>query len=389
MNRHMARGLLACATLIVVLSAPAVARADVIGDWNATAQAEAVLIRPTAHGQARGMAMVQGAVYDAVNAVVRTHQPYLLDLKKVDVQPFASQDAAAATAAHHVLVKIVAPERVAALDTAYQATLTGIPDGPIEQEGIKAGEAAAQAMLDARKDDGYMAAFTPTIGTNPGNWRPIGWPATPAFDPDGWVGNLKPFVIESPSQFRSDGPNALTSAEYAKDYNEVKELGALNSTKRTADQTTAAVFWQFPPAALYNRLARELSRTEPLRPRHLQAGSPLRDGEPRDGRRRDQLLERQVPLGVLAAAGGDPRGRDRRERRRRSAIPRGSRSSTRRRAPGWRRRRSPTTRRGTAASAARSCGRSGSSSGRTRSRSTSARAGSRTSHGTSSGSRSR
>ena len=82
MNRHMARGLLACATLIVVLSAPAVARADVIGDWNATAQAEAVLIRPTAHGQARGMAMVQGAVYDAVNAVVRTHQPYLLDLKK-------------------------------------------------------------------------------------------------------------------------------------------------------------------------------------------------------------------------------------------------------------------------------------------------------------------
>ena len=259
MNRHMARGLLACATLIVVLSAPAVARADVIGDWNAKAQAEAVLIRPTAHGQARGMAMVQGAVYDAVNAVVRSHQPYLLDLKKVDVQPFASQDAAAATAAHHVLVKIVAADRIAALDTAYQATLTGIPDGPIEQEGIKAGEVAAQAMLDARKDDGYMAAFTPTIGTNPGNWRPIGWPATPAYDPDGWVGNLKPFVIESQSQFRSDGPNALTSAEYAKDYNEVKELGALNSTKRTADQTTAAVFWQFPPAALYNQLARELA----------------------------------------------------------------------------------------------------------------------------------
>ena len=140
MNRHKARGLLACATLIVVLSAPAVARADVISDWNATAQAEAVLIRPTAHGQARGMAMVQGAVYDAVNAVVRTHQPYLLDLDDVDVQPFVSQDAAVATAAHHVLVKIVAPERVAALDTAYQTTLNGIPDGPIEQGGIEAGE---------------------------------------------------------------------------------------------------------------------------------------------------------------------------------------------------------------------------------------------------------
>ena len=348
MNRHMARGLLACATLIVVLSAPAVARADVIGDWNATAQAEAVLIRPTAHGQARGMAMVQGAVYDAVNAVVRTHQPYLLDLKKVDVQPFASQDAAAATAAHHVLVKIVAAERVAALDTAYQATLTGIPDGPIEQEGIKAGEAAAQAMLDARKDDGYMAAFTPTIGTNPGNWRPIGWPATPAFDPDGWVGNLKPFVIESPSQFRSDGPNALTSAEYAKDYNEVKELGALNSTKRTADQTTAAVFWQFPPAALYNRLARELAAParyglDTFKQARLYAmvNLAMADGATSCWNDkyhwafwRPRAAIREGETDGNAATIGDPPG---------------SRSSTRRRAPGWRRRPSPTTRRGTAA----------------------------------------
>ncbi len=259
MSSMTGRALGATAATIAVLVAPAVARADVIGDWNATAQAEAVRIRPTAHGQARGMAMVQGAVYDAVNAIVRTHQPYLLDPKKVDVQPFVSQDAAVATAAHHVLVKIVAPERVAALDTAYAATLTGIPDGPAEQGGIKAGEAAAQAMLDARAGDGYMAAFSPTIGTNPGNWRPIGWPATPAFDPDGWVGSLEPFVIESPSQFRSDGPNALTSGAYTKDYNEVKSLGAINSTTRTADQTMAAVFWQFPPAALYNRLARDLA----------------------------------------------------------------------------------------------------------------------------------
>ncbi len=259
MFRDTRRALCACAMTVAALAAPAVARADVIGDWNATAQAEAVLIRPTAHGQARGMAMVQGAVYDAVNAITRTHEPYLLDVDAVGAQPFASQDAAVATAAHHVLVKIVAPERVAALDTAYQTTLQGIPDGPIEQGGVAAGEAAATAMLDARVGDGYLAAFTPTIGTDAGAWRPIGWPATPAFDPDGWVGNLKPFAIESPSQFRSKGPNALTSAAYAKDYAEVKELGALTSTRRTADQTTAAIFWQSPPAALYNRLARDLA----------------------------------------------------------------------------------------------------------------------------------
>lgn len=260
MIRTTWRLLFAGAALVVVLVAPGVAQADVIGDWNATAQAEAVMIRPTAHGQARGMAMVQGAVYDAVNAVLRTHQPYLLDPKTVDVQPFASLDAAAATAAHHVLVTIVAPARVAALDTAYSTTMAAITDSAAAKaDGIEAGEAAAAAMIDAREGDGYLAAFTPTIGTDPGDWQPIGWPTAPAYDPDGWVGNLEPFVIESPSQFRSEGPDALTSADYAEDYDEVKELGALSSTKRTPDQTMAAIFWQFPPAALYNRLARELA----------------------------------------------------------------------------------------------------------------------------------
>ncbi len=260
MFRTTWRTLIAGATLVLALAAPGVARADVIGEWNATAQAEAVLIRPTAHGQARGMAMVQGAVYDAVNALTQTHQPLVLDLDDVDVQPFGSQDAAVATAAHHVLVQIVAPARVAALDTAYATTMAAITDSAAAKaDGVEAGEAAAAAMLASRQNDGYLAAFTPTIGTDPGDWRPIGWPAAPAFDPDGWVGNLKPIVIQSPSQYRSEGPPALTSADYAEDYNEVKELGALNSTKRTADQTTAAVFWQFPPAALYNRMARELA----------------------------------------------------------------------------------------------------------------------------------
>ena len=115
--------------LIAALVAPGVSRADVIGDWNVLAQNEAILIRPTAHGQTRGMAMVQGAVYDAVNAITRKHEPYLLDVDDVGAQPFASQDAAVATAAHHVLVAIVAPARVPALDTAYAATLAAIPDG--------------------------------------------------------------------------------------------------------------------------------------------------------------------------------------------------------------------------------------------------------------------
>jgi hypothetical protein len=113
-------------------------------------------------------------------------------------------------------------------------------------------------MLAFRQNDGFMAPFDfgLVIAPGAGNWRPEVAGAT---DPDAWVGNAKPFLIKSPKQFRSDGPNALTSRKYTKDFNEVKELGALDSTKRTADQTAAAVFWQFPPIALWNGVARRLA----------------------------------------------------------------------------------------------------------------------------------
>ncbi len=232
---------------------------SVVSEWNALAQAETILLRPTAHGQMRGIAMVQGAVYDAVNAIDRSRKPYLLDLKTVRIGRRASQDAAAATAAYRVLLAITPTTRHEGLGTSYQATLAAIPDGPSEQGGVRAGEAAAAAMIAARQNDGFMAPFTPTIGTDAGKWRPIGWPSTPAFDPDGWAGNLKPFLIKGAAEFRTKGPNALTSAAYARDFAEVKEVGALSSSTRTADQTAAAVFWQFAPIALWNPVARELA----------------------------------------------------------------------------------------------------------------------------------
>jgi hypothetical protein len=254
-------GVLAAACLVLV--APSVARADVVSDWNAIAQAETVLLRPTAHGQSRGIAMVQGAVYDAVNAIDRGHQPYLVDLDVVGAQPWGSQDAAAATAAYKVLRAITPSARHAGLDAAYATTLAAIPDDALRQEGVDAGNAAADAMLSARAGDGFLAAFdfNLAIGADPGDWRPLGWapPVMGALDPDAWVGNLKPFLIESASQFRSEGPNALTSTAYAEEFAEVKELGALNSSTRTADQTAAAVFWQFAPIAFWNPLMRGLA----------------------------------------------------------------------------------------------------------------------------------
>ena len=120
-------------------------------------------------------------------------------------------------------------------------------------------------MLDARTGDGFMATFTPTIGPDAGDWRPLGWPATTGLDPDGWVGNLKPFLIQSPSQFRSKGPNALTSAAYTKDFNEVKSLGAANSTdphRRPDDRGDLLA-------------VRAGAAVEPTRPRPCRTGSNL------------------------------------------------------------------------------------------------------------------
>ena len=116
-------------------------------------------------------------------------------------------------------------------------------------------------MLAARATDGYLAPYTFDLRPDAGWWRPVTAAAT---DPDAWVGNLKPFTMESPSQFRSKGPNALTSTAYTKDFNEVKAVGALKSATRTADQTTAAIFWQSAPAVIYNRLARDLSAARGL-----------------------------------------------------------------------------------------------------------------------------
>src|SRR5262249_21365146 len=130
---------------------------SVVGEWNAIAQAETVLLRPTAHGQMRGIAMVEGAVFDAVNAIERSRKPYLLARAKVGGGRRASLEAAAATAAYRVLLAITPEPRHAGLDTAYQTTLARVPDGPSRQGGIRAGEAAAAAMVAARQNDGFMA----------------------------------------------------------------------------------------------------------------------------------------------------------------------------------------------------------------------------------------
>jgi hypothetical protein len=230
-----------------------------VTQWNINAGAAIFAAGPTAHASTLSFAMVQGAVYDAVNGIDGGYQPYLI---KPVAGPGASKDAAVATAAYRVLVAVVPATQTAALAnlaTQYTDALAAIPDGPAKTGGISAGEIAAAAMLVARASDGRnpTTPFPFVFGTSPGVWR-VSSPLT-APEPAAWVGNVTPFLVPHVELLRTDGPNALTSKAYAEDFNEVKSLGALESSTRTDDQTKAAIFWQSQPHALYGGVMRSLS----------------------------------------------------------------------------------------------------------------------------------
>lgn len=213
--------------------------------------------------------MVQGAVFDAVNAIAhREYRPYLLQRR---FAPWASQDAAAAAAAYGVLHDIVATvpnmtdaqraPRLATLDTQYAAALAAIPDGRAESKGIAAGAAAAQAMIDDRQGDGRFGPSPWVPSSAPGHWSPTTDPVSglPVLDPTPWVGDVKPFTMMSTSQFRTAGPLALTSTQWATELNEVKEIGSATSALRTPTQGYIARWWQSTPVRSWNEVARALA----------------------------------------------------------------------------------------------------------------------------------
>jgi hypothetical protein len=261
---------------------PATADATAVTQWNAIAVSTITGVPgPGLPGPAGGappasqinMGMVQGAVYDAVNAITPKHyRPYLLNRRFGNT---ASDEAAVATAAYLVLKNIVetVPQSIAAftpamraamlasLETQYNASKNAIPDSPFKRMGIAAGTAAAQAMIDARKDDGRFGPSQFVANPNPGYWDPLAPNGTTAQDPTPWVGGVKPFLMQSSSQFRSAGPLALTSSAYAAEFNEVKALGGdgvVTPSARTATQTYIAKWWQSNPVASWNDVARQL-----------------------------------------------------------------------------------------------------------------------------------
>jgi len=234
-----------CSALLAFLCAASlalpVARADAILDWNKKANdmvAVAKLPPPPAY---RAMAMVQAAVYEAVNAITGR---YSTTRVKLDTAPGASVDAAVAAANRAMFLKLL-PAQQSEIERAYQAAIAGIEDNSTKAAGIKVGELAAAAILAQRGDDGAAAPESYRPHTTAGKYVPTALPATPN------APQRKPWVLASADQFRPGPPPALKSDRWTRDYNEIKSLGAKNSTSRNAEQTSVARFWEATGPAIY------------------------------------------------------------------------------------------------------------------------------------------
>jgi hypothetical protein len=223
---------LRAALVVAMVGIAQPASADVIMDWNekAVAFVQPRMLPPQGH---RAMAMVNLAMFDAVNSIDRRYQPYLTQL---DSAPTTSKEAAAATAAGMVLIGLLpqARDEVKAALTSY---LEAIPSGKPKADGIELGEAVAARILEARAKDGSDAPDAYRPRTSPGVYVPTAPTLAPAWP------NVTPFAMKSPAQFRPGPPPKLDSAQWIADYNEIKELGSKSSSKRSDRQTEDARFW--------------------------------------------------------------------------------------------------------------------------------------------------
>jgi membrane-associated phospholipid phosphatase len=214
-----------------------------------TPGAQPANVQPT-----RNFAILHTAIYDAVNSIDRTHEPYLISVR---APRDASETAAADAAAHAALVGLY-PAEQGSLDADYAAELAKVPDGPAKDKGVRLGEQVAGALLAIRANDG--SNVTPpafVAGTNPGDYRPTppNFPA-PVFTT--W-GRVTPFVLDRGDQFRPAPPPALTSDAYAAAINEVQSLGSATSTTRTAEQTQIGTFWNPPIQNFWNQIAQTVA----------------------------------------------------------------------------------------------------------------------------------
>ncbi len=208
----------------------------------------------------RALAIMSASVYDAVNAIDGTPGYYVT----LTAPAGASADAAVAAAAYTALSYLY-PAQQTFLNSSMTSALAGIPAGQSKTNGESVGQSVANAIIAMRQNDGSTDFVDYTPSSAPGDWQPTAPAFAPAENPQ-WA-TLKPFAMTSDSQFRPAGPPALTSQEYADDVNETLNLGSVNSTTRTADETQIAKFWNdntgtYTPAGHWNAIAEEVAQQQ-------------------------------------------------------------------------------------------------------------------------------
>jgi hypothetical protein len=250
-------GLWRATLLVASLAAPSVAtpaRADVIMDWNAKADAIAAEKQIGGPQHARGLGILHLAMFEAVNAPERRYAPYKLNLT---ADRNTSKEAAAAAAGYDVLLSLY-PDKKADLDAILVKVLAGISEGEPKAKGIILGQKAAAEMIALRANDGINVPETYRPHTTPGVYVPTATVISTT------MGAVTPWVMTSGSQFRPAAPPALDSETWTRDVNEIRELGARNSTKRMAEQTTIGQFWFLTGARTYNPIIHQVAKSKDM-----------------------------------------------------------------------------------------------------------------------------
>ena len=268
MSRLSASLATACAILTLNICTSDMAESAEVQDnpviqWNKTLLtivrtpgAQPATVHPT-----RSFAVMHAAMYDAVNAIDGTHSPYLVRLERIS--PHASQDAAAASSAHEVLMALY-PAQQTTIDAQLDQSLTQIPDGTDKAEGVAIGKAVADALLDLRSGDDSAAPPIPYVfGDAPGDYQstPPNFPNQPVFTH--WS-RVTPFALRHANQFRPGPPPALTSTDYTQAFIEVKSVGIANSTSVTADQAFTGRFWNGAIQNYWNEIAQTAAQSRQL-----------------------------------------------------------------------------------------------------------------------------
>jgi hypothetical protein len=236
---------------IGLLAAPPPARADVITDWNERALTIIVSI------SSRELAMMNLAMFQCINAIEPRYEPYKFTVKAT---PTTSKQAASATAAASILLKAFgggAASIKGKIETALQQSLAQVPDGRPKSDGIALGRQVAETIWNMRARDGSDAVDDYRPKTTPGRYVPTTVVGST-------IAKVAPFVLDKASQFRPGPPIALTSREWADDFNEIRSLGRHNSVSRTAAQTETAEFWFFVGPGTFNPIAVQAAQAAEL-----------------------------------------------------------------------------------------------------------------------------